>query len=303
MAPVYAYTVAVNYAMTRTFSSTPEHHLFYDAGAGSIRSTVVSFQSLSLPDPANSKATRNVTSATVLGVGYDRSVGGLYFDAQIRDLLEAQFVEKEGSRLEVPLEKNRRAQAKLLKEAGRVKQVLSANAEASSRIEGLAEDIDFRGLVKRSDFEAACASVAPAFSQPIADSLAAANLSVADLESVILVGGVSRVPMVQNAVKAFVGEEKIAQNLNADEAAVMGAALYGAGISKTFRTKEIRLQGLTPYDVEVAYESDAGEKRSIRSTIFKKMGKAGVKKTMTLKKSTDFTLNFGYKALPDTQDG
>ena len=77
-----------------------------------------------------------------------------------------------------------------------------------------------------------------------------------DISSVILVGGISRVPMVRSAVTTLVGEDKIAQNINADEAAVMGAALYGAGLSKQFKTKDIRLTGITPYAVQVAYEAE-----------------------------------------------
>ena len=46
--------------------------------------------------------------------------------------------------------------------------------------------------------------------------------SQADLESVIMIGGSSRVPMVEAAVRAIVGEDKLAKNVNADEAAVMG---------------------------------------------------------------------------------
>jgi hypoxia up-regulated 1 len=56
---------------------------------------------------------------------------------------------------------------------------------------------------------------------PLADPLRTANQD--DIESVILIGGSSRVPMVQAAVAAVVGEEKIAKNVNADEAAVLGS--------------------------------------------------------------------------------
>lgn len=121
--------------MTRNFpSGTPEHHLFYDAGAGSIRSTIVSFQTGEVKEHASSKKTKEVTLAEVKGVGWDKSASGLLMDAKIRDMLEQQFVAKEGSRLEVPLDRNRKAQAKLLKEASRVKQVLSANVDAPSRV-------------------------------------------------------------------------------------------------------------------------------------------------------------------------
>lgn len=63
-------------------------------------------------------------------------------------------------------------------------------------------------------------------------------------------------PMVEAAVRGIVGEEKIAKNVNADEAAVMGAALYGAGITRGFRTKDIRVQDITPFGIDVSYEAD-----------------------------------------------
>lgn len=250
--------VAINYAMTRTFpAGTKENHLFYDAGAGSIRATIVSFATAEVKEHASSKLLKNVTTAEVRGIGWDRSAGGLVLDSAIRDILEQQFISGQGKNLAQPFADNKRAQAKLLKEAARVKQVLSANVEASSRIEGLAEDVDFRGSVSREEFEAACRSVQASFAKPIHDALEIANLSISDIESVVLVGGSSRVPMVQTAIKDLVSEEKIAQNLNADEAAVMGAALYGAGISKQFRTKDIRITGLTPYAIDVAYEAES----------------------------------------------
>lgn len=62
--------------------------------------------------------------------------------------------------------------------------------------------------------------------------------------------------MVEAAVRTLVGEDKIAKNVNADEAAVMGAALYGAGITRGFRTKDIRVQDIAPYGIEVSYQAD-----------------------------------------------
>lgn len=120
--------------MTRTFSNdTPEHHLFYDAGSSSIRATVVSFQGLQVKDHPASKTSKNATQLDVKSFGFAKAVGGLTFDARIRDILADQF-EAKNAGLEVPLRENHRAMAKLLKEAGRVKQVLSANQEAPSRV-------------------------------------------------------------------------------------------------------------------------------------------------------------------------
>lgn len=164
------------------------------------------------------------------------------------------------------------------------------------QIEGLAEDIDFSGQVTRQAFEVACEDMKPAFTKPIEDALKAAGLGINDLSSVVLVGGTSRVPMVQEAISALVGADKITKNLNADEAAVMGAALFGAGLSRQYRTKDIRLTGLNAHAIDVAYPADAAGARVITSTLFPAMSKLGVQKTMTLKKTNDFDLTFKDKA-------
>lgn len=123
-------TVGVNYAMTRAFSTDPEHHVVYDAGAGGIRATVVAFTMEEQKVNPKSKMLKNVTTVEVKGTGWDRTVGGWTFDGRIRDLLKQDFEAKTG----VKLDGNGRALAKLLREAARVKQVLSANQESQSRV-------------------------------------------------------------------------------------------------------------------------------------------------------------------------
>lgn len=123
-------TVAVNYAMTRSFTQEPEVHVIYDAGAGSIRATVAAFTMSEQLIHPKSKTKKNVTSIEIKGAGWDRTVGGWNFDEKVRDLLKKDFEDKHG----VKLDGNGRAMAKLLREAARVKQVLSANAESQSRV-------------------------------------------------------------------------------------------------------------------------------------------------------------------------
>ncbi|KAM0747743.1 actin-like ATPase domain-containing protein [Meredithblackwellia eburnea MCA 4105] len=292
---------AVNYAMTRTFPPAPSYHLLYDFGSASLRTTVVSLRSALLPDPHSLAAKpelKNVTSLNVHGLGFDTTVGGYVFDRIVRDVMKADFEAKTGKKLDG----DKRAMAKLLKEAARVKQVLSANSESSGRIEGLIDDIDLRAVVTREQLEGQAANLVPRFTQPIADALAAANLTIEDLESVILIGGSSRVPMVEAAVRNYVGEDKIAKNVNADEAAVMGAALFGAGLSPGFRTKEIRVQDITPYAIDVSYEADKAsedaEPRRITTHLFPAFSKLGVTKTMTFKKTKDFSIQFSHRKTP-----
>jgi hypoxia up-regulated 1 len=103
--------------------------------------------------------------------------------------------------------------------------------------------------------------------------------------------------MIKEAVTAFVGADRIAVNVNADEAAVLGAALYGAGLSRQFKTKDIRVSDITVHDMIASYP---GEKRgkTISANIFSYGTRTGTRKTMTFKRKEDFPLTLSYKASP-----
>lgn len=78
----------------------------------------------------------------------------------------------------------------------------------------------------------------------------------------------------------------------------IGAALYGAGITRGFRTKDIRVQDITPHGIEVSYEADKNgtetEARTVKSLLFPALSKLGAVKTITFKKAADFSLLFSY---------
>ncbi|KAG5646180.1 hypothetical protein DXG03_004233 [Asterophora parasitica] len=283
-------SVAVNYAMTRTFT-TPEYHIIYDAGASSIVATLVSFT------PIDAKSASAGTHIAVAGVGYDRNTGGIELDKRVREILIDTFNAKHKK----DVREDKKAMAKLWKEAGRVKAILSANTDAISAVESLAWDIDFKSKVTRAQFETACSDLKAKFAQPIYDALNAAGLTLDNITSVLLVGGTTRTPMLQKAVKAAVGAEKIALNVNADESPVLGAAFYGASLSRQFKTKNIKVSDISLHDVEVAYfaapTTAASRPRSITTLIFPSGSKVGTKKTLTFKRKEDFTLFFDYKHL------
>ncbi|KAH9031931.1 heat shock protein 70 family [Lactarius pseudohatsudake] len=292
--------VAVNYAMTRQFAAdAPERHIVYDAGAASSRATVVTFSAQS-----QGKGKKDTgTLITVNGVGYDRLAGGTELDRRLREILVEKFEHKHG----VAIREDPKAMMKLWKEADRLKAILSANTEASARVESLLNDIDFSTKVTRQAFESACADMKDRFVQPIFDALDNSNLTLADIDSVILTGGATRIPMVRAALVAAVGEDKIAMNVNSDEAAVLGAALHGASLSRQFRTKNIKLSDIAPYDVQVSYlaehksvDAPGVRPRTITSTAFAKGSRTGTRKTVTFRRKSDFSLAFSYKEPPSS---
>ncbi|KAK8869653.1 hypothetical protein IAR55_000221 [Kwoniella newhampshirensis] len=267
--------VALNYAMTRTFPTfnletgegEKEYHIIYDSGALSTTATVLAFYQTSVLPFPKSKSPVNTTHIEVLGTGWE-NVGGVILDVALQEILTADFVGKTGQEGIVG---DKRALAKLVREANRVKHILSANQEATVAIESLYNDVDYRSRLSRAALESALEETAPLFSLPLTAALASANLTLSDITSVILFGGNTRVPLVQSAIKSVLGhaEDRIAQNVNTDEAAVLGAAYYGAALSRQFKMKNLNVTEKSVSDIIMGEEvifpkgSKLGDRQSI----------------------------------------
>ncbi|KIO24390.1 hypothetical protein M407DRAFT_15428 [Tulasnella calospora MUT 4182] len=289
--------VAINYATTRTFKDQ-EYHIIYDAGASSTTATLVSFSSQS-PSTGKKSSSKDVTTIEVKSFGFDSKAGGADLDRRLRDYL----LERLQSKHQLSLTDNDRAMARVWKEAQRVKGVLSANADSTIRLESISGDIDFKDTISRATFEGMAKDLLPRFSQPITDALNAANLKLTDIKSVILVGGASRTPMVQSAVKALAGDSKVALGVNADEAAVLGAAFYGATTKTSWRTKPMRFLDVNAYDMQMKYLKE-GSNKQLTSVVLPSMSKLGRQnfKLLTFPKRTqDFEVELEYKSLPNSE--
>jgi hypoxia up-regulated 1 len=155
-------------------------------------------------------------------------------------------------------------------------------------VESLYNDIDYRSHVSRSTFEDVISPLASRFSEPISAAISQVpDLTLANITSVILFGGNTRVPLVLAQVKDTVGAERIAQNVNADEGAVLGAAFHGAGLSRQFKTKDIKLSDRIGYEIV----TDKGE------VVFGPDAKAGDKAVVIIKdKSDQVSVNFKYSS-------
>ena len=290
--------VGLNYATSRTFPTIndggkPEIHLVYDMGAGSATATVLRFQGKTVKDIG--KYNKTVQEVQILGTGWDRTLGGDALNEIIVDDMITKFskIDKVKALGTEPkqIKEHGRTMAKLWKEAERLRQVLSANTETSASFEGLFhEDVSFRYKLNRADFEALTASYADRVTQPINQALESAKLSLGDIESVILHGGAVRTPFVQKHLEVAVGSvDKIRTNVNSDEAAVFGAAFKAAGISPSFRVKEIRTGDIAGYSYGLKWKRDETDKQQM---LFVPTSQTGNEKQVPIKATEDiaFTL-------------
>ena len=289
--------VGLNYATSRTFPSIseggkPEVNLIYDMGAGSTTATVVRFQGRTVKDIG--KFNKTIQEVQVLGTGWDRTLGG---DA-LNDMILNDMIEKFAGSTKMKdlgaepkhIRSHTKTIAKLWKEAEKIRQVLSANTETSSSFEGLYyEDTNFKYKLTRSDFESLVSAHADRVQGPITDALQSAKLSLTDIESVILHGGAVRTPFIQKQLEAAIGNtDKIKTNVNSDEAAVFGAAFRAAGLSPSFRVKDIRAGDSAGYAVSMTWTADGKERRQ---KLFLPTSAVGAEKQVSFKNTEDFAFN------------
>ncbi|TKS83822.1 Hypoxia up-regulated protein 1 [Collichthys lucidus] len=286
--------VALNYGVFRRkdIDSTAKNIMFYDMGAGSTTATIVSYQTV------KSKESGTQPQLQIRGVGFDRGLGGFEMDLRLRDHLAKLFNEQKKSKKDV--RENHRAMAKLLKEAQRLKTVLSANMEFMAQVEGLMDDIDFKSKVTRAEFEELCADLFERVPRPVQEALTAAEMKLDEIEQVILVGGATRVPKVQEVLLKAVGKEELGKNINADEAAAMGAVYQAAALSKAFKVKPfiVRDAAIFPIQVEFTRETEEDGVKALKHNkrvLFQRMAPYPQRKVITFNRyNADFSFDINY---------
>lgn len=246
--------VSLNYANTHKSFPEPELHIFYDTGSTGTTVSLIRFNNGDSEKAPNNPLHLNV-NIDVLGVAFNPKFGGHNFDLAVRDLLIETIKTSKGESVVQQIKSNPRAMAKLLKESVRVKQILSANSECHSSIEGLLPEIDydFKGKINRKDLESQIIEgLEDTVKEPIEKVLKDAGKKLEDVKSVVLVGGHLRVPIVLQTITELVGAERIAKNINADEAAALGAGLYAASL-RGYRVGNIKLRDANTMSVELKY--------------------------------------------------
>ncbi|KAI0392502.1 actin-like ATPase domain-containing protein [Xylariaceae sp. FL0594] len=290
--------VGLNYATSRTFPTVneggkPEYHMVFDMGAGSTKATVMKFQGRTVKDVG--KYNKTVQEVLVMGSGWDRTLGGDAFNYLIVDDMISKFVEspaaKRASVTEEGIRGHGRAMAKLLKEAERIRHILSANVDTAASFEELYQDVDFRYKVTRAEFEQMAEMYAQRVDAAVQKALGVAELDIKELDSIILHGGASRTPFVQKQLEKLAGSDKLRSNVNSDEAAVFGAGFRAAELSPSFRVKEIRVSDGAVYATGMKWSSAHNKPQQQRLWTERSLLSAAPKE-VTFTNREDFTVRF-----------
>ncbi len=173
----------------------------------------------------------------------DTQLGGNEFDKKIVDWLAEKFLEQEG----IDLRRERQSLQRLLEAAEKAKIELSSVSVTDINLPFIAATeegpVHLETRLTRSQFEGLCDDLLGRLRIPLKRALKDAGLTPADIDEVVLVGGSTRMPMVQQLVRAAIGKEPN-QNVNPDEVVAIGAAIQ-AGILAG-ELKDVLLLDVTP---------------------------------------------------------
>jgi len=184
----------------------------------------------------------------VLSTNGDTFLGGEDFDIVVMDYLVDEFKKENG----IDLKQDSMALQRLKDAAEKAKIELSNNEQTDINLPYVTADatgpkhLDIK--LTRAKLEALVGSLVKKSEGPCKTALKDADLTAADIDDVILVGGSTRMPLVQSTVKALFGKEP-KKDVNPDEAVALGAAIQGAVLSGD--VKDVLLLDVTPLSLGI----------------------------------------------------
>ncbi len=170
-------------------------------------------------------------------------LGGDDFDAKISDYLVEEFKKGHG----VDLSKDKMAMQRIKDAAEKAKKDLSGMTTAQISLPFITQSdegpLHMEVSLSRAKFEDLCRDLFDSTLKPVKDALKEAKLEAKDINKVILVGGSTRIPYIQELVKKELGQEP-SKGVNPDEVVAMGAAIQGGVL--TGEVEDIVLLDVTP---------------------------------------------------------
>ena len=163
----------------------------------------------------------------VVATNGDTHLGGEDFDQRVMDHFIKLFKKKTGK----DLRKDDRAVQKLRREVEKAKRALSSAHQTKVEVEALFDGQDFSETLTRAKFEELNMDLFRSTMKPVKKVLEDGSMSKKDVDEIILVGGSTRIPKVQQLIKEFFNGKEPSKGVNPDEAVAFGAAVQACILS------------------------------------------------------------------------
>ena len=178
----------------------------------------------------------------VLSTAGDTHLGGEDFDNRVQEYLVKQYKNKTGQ----DPSKNQRSMGKLKRAVEQAKRQLSSQASVKVEIEAFYQGEDMSETLTRAKFEEINNDLFRKTLKPVEQVLKDAKVKKDEVDDIVLVGGSTRIPKVQQLLQEFFNGKQLSKGINPDEAVAYGAAVQGGVLSGESSADDILLIDVCP---------------------------------------------------------
>jgi len=183
----------------------------------------------------------------VISTNGNTHLGGEDFDQRVMDYFMKLYKKKTGK----DVRKNDRTVQKLRREVEKAKRALSSAHQAKIEIESFFEGEDFSETLTRAKFEELNMDLFRSTMEPVRKVLDDGDLTKDEVDEIVLVGGSTRIPKVQQLVKEFFDGKEPSRGINPDEAVAYGAAVQGGILSGDDQLSDVVLLDVCPLSMGI----------------------------------------------------